>query len=142
MIGALLGPIGSIASTWLEGRNEKIKAEAQTKVAIAKSKAEIASKQATGEIELQQSLTEQMGDSWKDEAWTITIIGILVCCFLPFTQDYVKKGFEFLDASTPDWFTHIVIISVSASYGIRVGKGAVGAFSKRIENGRKKTGNK
>ena len=85
MIGALLGPLGSIASTWLEGRNEKIKAEAQTKVAIAKSKAEIASKQATGEIELQQSLTEQMGDSWKDEAWTITIIGILVCCFLPFT---------------------------------------------------------
>ena len=30
MIGALLGPIGEIASTWLKGRNEKIRAEAET----------------------------------------------------------------------------------------------------------------
>ena len=51
--------------------------------------------------------------------------------FLPFTQDYVKKGFEFLSTSTPEWFTHIILISVSASYGIRVGKGAVGILSKK-----------
>ena len=81
MIGALLGPIGDIASTWLKGRNEKIRAEAETKIAQVKSKAVIAQKQATGEIELQQSLTEQMGDSWKDEFWTILIGGILLCCF-------------------------------------------------------------
>jgi hypothetical protein len=124
MIGALLGPIGKIASTWLEGRNEKIKAEAQMKVAKTKAEAVIAEKTATGEIELQKSLTDQMGESWKDEAWTITIIGILIACFLSFTQTYVKEGFEFLKTSTPDWFTHIVIISVSASYGLRVGKGA------------------
>ena len=96
MIGALLGPIGSVVSTWLEGRNQKIKAETETRVAIAKSRAEIAKKQAAGEIDLQQSLTDQMGESWKDEFWTILIGGILLCCFLPFTQDYVKKGFEFL----------------------------------------------
>ena len=137
MIGAFLGPIGDIASTRIKGRNEKIRAEAETKIAQVKSKAVIAQKQATGEIELQQSLTEQMGDSWKDEFWTILIGGILLCCFLPFTQDYVKKGFEFLNTSTPEWFTHIILISVSASYGIRVGKGAVGIFSKRIENGKK-----
>ena len=138
MIGALLGPIGDIASTWLKGRNEKIRAEAETKIAQVKSKAIIAQKQATGEIELQQSLTEQMGDSWKDEFWTIVIGGILICCFLPFTKDYVKKGFEFLSTSTPDWFTHIILISVSASYGIRVGKGAVGIFSQKIANAKKK----
>ncbi len=131
MIGAFLGPIGDIASTWLKGRNEKIRAEAETKIAQVKSKAIIAQKQATGEIELQQSLTEQMGDSWKDEFWTILIGGILICCFLPFTQEYVKKGFEFLNTSTPEWFTHIILISVSASYGLRVGKGAMGVLQNR-----------
>jgi len=131
MIGAILAPLGSIASTWLKGRNEKIRAEAETKIAQVKSKAIIAQKQATGEIELQQSLTEQMGDSWKDEFWTIVIGGILICCFLPFTQDYVKKGFEFLSTSTPEWFTHIILISVSASYGIRVGKGAMGIIQNK-----------
>lgn len=133
MFAALLGPIGKIASTWLEGRNEKIKANAQVKVAEAKSKAVILQKQATGEIELQQSLTDQMGDSWKDEFWTLVIGGILVCSFLPFTQEYVKTGFEFLKTSTPEWFMHIVIISVSASYGIRVGKGAFGLLSSKIK---------
>lgn len=133
MIGALLGPIASLASTWMEGKNEKIKAEMQTKVAQAKSQAMIAQKQATGEVELQQSLTEQMGDSWKDEFWTLVIGGILICSFLPWTQDSIKTGFEFLETSTPDWFTHIILISVSASYGIRVGKGAYGVLQKKME---------
>lgn len=133
MIGALLGPIGSVVTTWLEGRNQKIKAETETKVAIAKSRAEIAKKQAAGEIELQQSLTDQMGDSWKDEFWTLVIGGILICSFLPLTQDSVKAGFEFLDTSTPEWFTHIILISVSASYGLRVGKGAFGILQNKME---------
>ena len=82
MIGALLGPIGDIASTWLRKvETKRLEQEAETKIAQVKSKAVIAQKQATGEIELQQSLTEQMGDSWKDEFWTILIGGILLCCF-------------------------------------------------------------
>ena len=101
MIGALLGPIASLASTWMEGKNEKIKAEMQTK--------------------------------WKDEFWTLVIGGILICSFLPWTQDSIKTGFEFLETSTPDWFTHIILISVSASYGIRVGKGAYGVLQKKME---------
>ena len=136
MFAALLGPIGKIASTWLEGRNEKIKANAQVRVAEAKSQAVIMEKQATGELELQQSLTEQMGDSWKDEFWTLVIGGILICSFLPFTQEYVKRGFEFLHTSTPEWFMHIILISVSASYGIRMGKGALGVLGNK-KNGRK-----
>ena len=77
---------------------------------------------------MEKSLTEQMGGSWKDEAWTIFFIAVLACCFLPFTQDAVQKGFIFLDESTPDWFAHCIYISISASFGYRVGKGAIGAI--------------
>ena len=51
MIQALLGPLGNLASTWLEGKVETKKAEAGAKVAKAKAEAVIMEKKATGEID-------------------------------------------------------------------------------------------
>jgi hypothetical protein len=48
MLAALIGPISSIASTWLEGKVEKTKAETGAKVARAKAEAVIMEKKATG----------------------------------------------------------------------------------------------
>ena len=45
-----------------------------------------------------------MGESWKDEFWSLIFIAILTACFLPWTQPYVKEGFVFLDQNTPNWF--------------------------------------
>ena len=59
MIGALLGPIGSVVSTWLEGRNQKIKAETETRVAIAKSRAEIAKKLAAEKTKIKWHINLQ-----------------------------------------------------------------------------------
>ena len=137
-LSTILGPISNLAGTWLQGKMDKAKAETDVKVARAKAEAKVYETEATSSMLMEQNLTAQMAGSWKDEFWTIVIGGILICCFLPFTQDYVKKGFEFLSTSTPDWFTHIILISVSASYGIRVGKGAVGIFSQKIANAKKK----
>ena len=46
-----LGPIASLAGTWLEGKVEEKKAVAGAKIARAKAEATIAEKQATGEID-------------------------------------------------------------------------------------------
>ena len=67
-----------------------------------------------------------MGGSWKDEAWTIFFIAVLTACFLPWTQEYVREGFIFLDTSTPDWFANCIYISIAASFGYRIGKAGVG----------------
>ena len=128
LIGGLLSSVGDIAGTWVKGKMEEKKAQTEIKVAKAKAEATVYAKQATGELDMEKSLTEQMGGSWKDEAWTIFFIAVLACCFLPFTQDAVQKGFIFLDESTPDWFAHCIYISISASFGYRVGKGAIGAI--------------
>ena len=128
LIGGLLSSVGDIAGTWVKGKMEEKKAQTEIKVAKAKAEATVYEKQATCELDMENSLTEQMGGSWKDEAWTIFFIAVLACCFLPFTQDAVQKGFIFLDESTPDWFAHCIYISISASFGYRVGKGAIGAI--------------
>ena len=44
MLQALLGPISSLAGTWLEGKVETKKAEAASKVAMAKAEATIMEK--------------------------------------------------------------------------------------------------
>ena len=44
MIQALIGPIASLAGTWLEGKVEKTKAETGAKVAKAKAEATIMEK--------------------------------------------------------------------------------------------------
>jgi hypothetical protein len=128
LIGGLLSSVGDIAGTWVKGKMEEKKAQTEIKVAKARAEATVYEKQATGELDMEKSLTEQMGGSWKDEAWTIFFIAVLACCFLPWTQDAVKEGFIFLDESTPDWFAHCIYISISASFGYRVGKGAIGAI--------------
>ena len=48
---ALISPIASLAGTWLEGKVEKTKAKAQAEVAEAMSRATIAEKKATGDID-------------------------------------------------------------------------------------------
>lgn len=128
LIGGLLSSVGDIAGTWVKGKMEEKKAQTEIKVAKAKAEATVYEKQATGELDMEKSLTEQMGGSWKDEAWTIFFIAVLAGCFIPYTQDAVKEGFIFLDESTPDWFAHCIYISISASFGYRVGKGAIGAI--------------
>jgi len=44
MLQALIGPIASLAGTWLDGKVEKTKAESATKVAKAKAEATIMEK--------------------------------------------------------------------------------------------------
>ena len=66
MIQALIGPISSLAGTWLEGKVEKTKAEAGAKVAKAKAEAVIMEKKATGEIDCDLKMADASAHSWKD----------------------------------------------------------------------------
>ena len=86
---------------------------------------------AAGKIAWEQSAVDQMQNSWKDEFWTLIFGAILAGCFLPWTQDYVAKGFIFLDEHTPSWFSTCLILCISASFGIKGAKGAIGLFSKK-----------
>jgi hypothetical protein len=115
MFQALISPITSLAGTWLEGKVSKAKAETEVKVARAKAEAKVYETEATSSMLNEQSLTSQMGESWKDEFWSLIFGAILICCFLPWTQPYVKEGFVFLQESTPNWFSNMLY--TSHSYG-------------------------
>ena len=122
MIQAFIGPIANLAGTWLQGKVDKSKADSDVKVARAKAEAKVYETEATSQMLNEKKLTDQMGDSWKDEAWSLWFIAVLTACFLPWTQEYVKEGFIFLETSTPSWFSTCLYICIGSSFGYRFGK--------------------
>tara|TARA_R100000700_G_scaffold31270_1_gene38376 strand:+ start:103 stop:501 length:399 start_codon:yes stop_codon:yes gene_type:complete len=122
MIQAFIGPIANLAGTWLQGKVDKSKANSEVKVAKAKAEAKVYETEATSQMLNEKKLTDQMGDSWKDEAWSLWFIAVLTACFLPWTQEYVKEGFIFLDEHTPTWFHNMLYIVIGSSFGYRFGK--------------------
>ena len=122
MIQALIGPIGNLVGTWLQGKVDKSKAESDVKVARAKAEAKVFETEATSQMLNEKKLTDQMGDSIKDEIWTIWFVLVLTGCFLPWTQEYVKNGFIFLDQHTPSWFHNLLYVVIGSSFGYRFGK--------------------
>jgi hypothetical protein len=130
-LGQLLGPISSLAGTWLQGRVDKAKAETDVKVARAKAEAKVYETSATSDMLNEQALTNQMAGSWKDEFWTLIFGAILVASFLPWSQPFVKEGFIFLEESTPDWFSTCLYICIGSSFGYRFGKTGLQLMNKK-----------
>ena len=111
MIGQIVSAIGGLATSYIDG-----------KTAIQKANAEIKLKQATGEMDWEQSAIEASKDSWKDELWTIVFVAILVANFVPSMQDGMAQGFANLE-TTPLWVQWGMYASIAASFGIRTMRG-------------------
>lgn len=111
MIGSILTSLGGLAASYIDGKTAVKKAEAETKMKIA-----------TGEISWEQAAIEASKDSWKDEAWTLCFIAIVLGSFVPGIQPYVEQGFINLQAA-PSWFSWAMYASIAASFGIRTVKG-------------------
>jgi len=131
MLGSIIGPISSLAGTWLQGKVDKAKAETDIKVAKARAEAKVYETEATSEMLMEKELTSQMGDSLKDELWSVLFAGILLACFLPWTQPYVKDGFIFLDQHCPSWFSNMLYIVIGSAFGMRFGKQGLQLLKKK-----------
>ncbi len=122
MIQALIGPIASLAGSWMEKKVTEQKGKSAVALAKAEAEAEVMKVAATHEAGWERIMAKGSQDSWKDEAWTVLFIIIIAMCFVPFTQPYVQAGFAALD-QTPQWFQWAMYASIGASFGIRGMKG-------------------
>tara|TARA_R110000744_G_scaffold357736_1_gene464629 strand:+ start:204 stop:587 length:384 start_codon:yes stop_codon:yes gene_type:complete len=118
MLGALIGPIASLAGTFLQGQLEKTKANNEVKVATAKAKAIVIQRQATGEIEWDIEAIKGSTSSWKDEWLTILFSIPLILAFVPGMEEVVSNGFIQLNRM-PEWYQYSLGVIVAASFGVR-----------------------
>ena len=123
----LVQGIMGIAGDAISGFMETKKAKAKQKLVQIQAETTLMEKQIAGEIDWDIAAQKNSSGSWKDEYLTILFSIPLLLCFLPFTVDYVERGFEAL-AQTPDWYKYTLGVIVSASFGI---KGATKMFGKK-----------
>ena len=122
MLQLLLKPLLGVAGQAVSGFLETKKAKAVAKLTEIKAVTALKEQQIAGKVSWEASAVDQMKGSWKDEFWTLVFGGILVGCFLPWTQMYVKEGFIFLEENTPSWFATCLYICIGSSFGYRFGK--------------------
>ena len=122
----LIKPLLGVASDAISGYVDTRKAKAQQKLVKIEAETEIVKQQIKGEIDWDVEAIKGSKESWKDEYLTILFSIPLLLCFLPFTVEYVERGFAAL-AMTPDWYKYTLGVIVSASFGIR---GATKFFGK------------
>ena len=119
MIQSLIGPLTSLAGTWLNGKVETKAAETRAMVAKSEAEAQIMLSRATSEADWEKIMAQGSQNSWKDEWLTILFSIPLI---LVFTGDWgrsvVANGFTALE-TMPDWYQYTLGVIVAASFGVR-----------------------
>ena len=103
----LLGVVGNLAQTFLEGKVEKEKA-----------KSEIMKTAAQHDSKWEMIMAESTKSSWKDEIITIAVLTPCVLTFIPGMEDVVKQGFDRLN-ELPDWYQNILYVTILAGLGLK-----------------------
>jgi len=124
MINILLQGLLGVAGEAVGGYMETKKAKAKQKLVKIEAETSLMEKQISGEIACDVAAQKNSSGSWKDEYLTILFSIPLLLCFLPWTVEYVERGFAAL-ALTPEWYKYTLGVIVSASFGI---KGATKMF--------------
>lgn len=129
MLQAFISPLANLASSWLEGKKAKIKADAELKISESKARASLAQKVAAGEVEWENRMADATDKSWKDEFALVVLLAPAILVFIPGMKEHVQLGFDVL-SDLPEWYQYLLYIAISASFGIK----GVGEAAKMISN--------
>ncbi|QDP49552.1 MAG: hypothetical protein GOVbin1230_4 [Prokaryotic dsDNA virus sp.] len=115
LFGPIVSGITNLATAWIKGKQEKAKLKSQVEL----SKLEATRKKIETDGDWEKIAQSNAGDSYKDELWTIWMIIIMTLCFIEPMQPVLKEGFRFLREDLPEFLQWGILISISASFGIK-----------------------
>ena len=97
MIQALIGPIASLAGSFLENKVEQSKSKGAVAKAEAEAKAKVLVSSAESVAEWEKIMAQSTQNSWRDEAVTIVVLVPVCLVFVPGMEEVVKAGFDRLN---------------------------------------------
>ena len=113
MLQNLIAPIANLAGTFLNNRAEEKQAKHQAKMSVIQSDADWEAKMANAS-----------GESWKDEYLIVLLTSPVIAIMYgamtdnPEIIERVKYGLQTLEL-LPDWFSYMLGVGVTASFGIK-----------------------
>ena len=119
MIAQLLGPVASLAGSWLDAKTTKQAAEAKLKLTEAEAKSKILLSKETSVADWERIMAQGTQNSWKDEY----LVGLFsIPLILVFTgekgRQVVAEGFVALE-SMPEWYQYTLGVIVASSFAVR-----------------------
>jgi len=119
MIAQLLGPVASLAGSWLDAKTTKQAAEAKLKLTEAEAKSKILLSEKTSVHDWERIMAQGTQNSWKDEY----LVGLFsIPLILVFTgekgRQIVAEGFVALE-SMPEWYQYTLGVIVASSFAVR-----------------------
>jgi hypothetical protein len=119
MIAQLLGPVASLAGSWLDAKTSKQAAEAKLKLTEAEAKSKILLSKETSVADWERIMAQGTQNSWKDEY----LVGLFsIPLILVFTgekgRQIVAEGFVALE-SMPEWYQYTLGVIVASSFAVR-----------------------
>jgi hypothetical protein len=127
--------IWGLLSTVAKGVVDVVKTKTETKKLLAEAEQTHIRKMAEGEIEYAIQAQKSMGDSWRDEWFTVILSIPLLIVFVSIFADKpdwilkLKEGFITLD-ELPDWYIWALMAAIASSFGLKVTDLAIKKFKK------------
>jgi len=127
--------IWSLLGTVAKGAVDVIKTKTETKKLLAQAEQTHIKKMAEGELEYAIQAQKSMGDSWRDEWFTVILSIPLLIVFIsifankPEWITKLKEGFMALD-ELPDWYIWALMAAIASSFGLKVTDLAIKKFKK------------
>jgi len=119
MLSSILGPVGNLASSWMENTTEAQRGKTAISRAKAEAEATVMVSAATSTADWERIMAKGSQDSWKDEWLTILFSIPLILAFCgDFGRITVAAGFSALEIM-PDWYQYTLGVIVSASFAVR-----------------------
>ena len=78
MIGLIVNGLSKAVGGYFEHSAKKAKANSDLKIAEIDAKTAVQKKVAEGKVEWETAMAKASEDSWKDEAWTVCFIAIII----------------------------------------------------------------
>lgn len=116
--GTLISAAADLAGGYIKGKQEKTKAKQKLEVA----KIEAQTTKALQDGEWEHEAIKATDGSWKDEFALCVLLAPAIAVY--WVPEKVQAGFDVL-ASLPEWYTYLLFIAISSSFGIKgVGQAA------------------
>ena len=127
MIGTILSAIASPISNGFQAWNKRKETEREMAGEVAKAKVnykirryELKTKrleaQADRDLSYDMQVLRNRQHTWVDEFIVVAVVGITLLAFLPWTQPYVKEGWDAV-ADAPFWFQFAWITVIVSTLG-------------------------